>query len=74
MPNLFTGNREQTPFNPIDDLEILASSNKIEFYEELDFYACMPAPLLEPAETYLTNNGVLPKQLRLECVRQNESA
>ena len=41
---------------------------------ELDFYACMPAPLLEPAETYLTNNGVLPKQLRLECVRQNESA
>ena len=35
----FPGNREQIPFNPIDDLEILASSNKIEFYDELDFYA-----------------------------------
>ena len=35
----FPGDREQAPFNPLDDLEILASNNKIEFYEELDFYA-----------------------------------
>jgi hypothetical protein len=35
----FPGDREPTPFNPIDDLEILASKNKIEFYEDLDFYA-----------------------------------
>ena len=37
----------------------------------LDFYACMPAPLLEAVETYLTDNGILPKQLRLEHVRQS---
>ncbi len=35
----FPGDREQAPFNPLDDLEILASNNKIEFYKELDFYA-----------------------------------
>lgn len=35
----FPGDRDQAPFNPVDDLEILASNNKIEFYEELDFYA-----------------------------------
>lgn len=35
----FPGDRERTPLNPLDDLEILASNNKIEFYEELDFYA-----------------------------------
>ena len=35
----------------------------------LDFYVCMPAPLLDAVETYLTDNGVLPKQLRLEQVR-----
>jgi hypothetical protein len=35
----FPGDREPTPVNPLDDLEILASNNKIEFYEELDFYA-----------------------------------
>jgi len=39
----------------------------------LDFYACLPAPLLDAVETYLTDNGVLPKQLRLEQVRQNEA-
>ena len=35
----------------------------------LDFYACMPEPLLETVETFLTENGVLPKQLRLEPIR-----
>ncbi len=35
----FPGDREQAPFNSLEDLEILASNNKIEFYEELDFYA-----------------------------------
>ncbi|VAX31928.1 hypothetical protein MNBD_NITROSPINAE05-379 [hydrothermal vent metagenome] len=35
----FPGDREQALFHPLDDLEILASNNKIEFYEELDFYA-----------------------------------
>ena len=35
----FPSDQEQSLFNPLDDLEILASNNKIEFYEELDFYA-----------------------------------
>jgi hypothetical protein len=35
----FSDDRDQAPFNPLDDLEILASNNKIEFYDELDFYA-----------------------------------
>ena len=35
----------------------------------LDFYVCMPAPLLDAVEPYLTDNGVLPKHLRLEQVR-----
>jgi len=34
----------------------------------------MPAPLLNAVETYLTDNGVKAKQLRLEQVRQNETA
>ena len=51
--------------NIIADLDDIAA---------LDFYVCMPAPLLDAVETFLTDNGVLPKQLRLEQVRQNESA
>jgi len=39
----------------------------------LDFYVCMPAPLLNAVETYLTDNGVKAKQLRLEQVRWNKS-
>lgn len=42
--------------------------------EELDFYACLPAPLLEPVESYLTGHGVERGQLRLERVRQNTAA
>jgi len=37
---------------------------------ELDFYACVPAPLLEVVEEYLTSHGVARAQLRLEPVRQ----
>jgi CDP-4-dehydro-6-deoxyglucose reductase len=39
--------------------------------DELDFYACVPASLLNPVENYLTNNGVAPAQLRLEQVQQD---
>ncbi|MCK5480254.1 MAG: 2Fe-2S iron-sulfur cluster binding domain-containing protein [Gammaproteobacteria bacterium] len=36
----------------------------------LDFYVCLPAPLLESAETLLLDSGVPASQLRLEPVRQ----
>ena len=40
----------------------------------LDFYACTPAPLLEPVQQFLTANGVEAAQLRMEPVRQNPTA
>jgi len=36
---------------------------------QFDFYACLPEPLLEAAESVLTGNGVPPGQLRLEPLR-----
>ncbi|MEN8204811.1 MAG: 2Fe-2S iron-sulfur cluster-binding protein [Pseudomonadota bacterium] len=64
---------ESTEEGSVESLlpEIIADLDDVA---ELDFYACMPAPLLDPVETYLTDNGVLPKQLRLEQVRQSEPA
>jgi CDP-4-dehydro-6-deoxyglucose reductase len=38
--------------------------------KEMDFYACIPGPLLETIETFLTGNGVPNSQLRLEPIRQ----
>jgi CDP-4-dehydro-6-deoxyglucose reductase len=61
---------EATDSISVDDLlpGILAGLGDIE---ELDFYACLPAPLLESVESYLTDNGVERGQLRLEPLRQN---
>ena len=39
----------------------------------LDFYACLPAPLLDPVETILLENGVKSSQLRMEPIRQQTS-
>lgn len=39
----------------------------------LDFYACLPAPLLDPVENFLRENGVPAGQLRLEPVREGAS-
>jgi ferredoxin-NADP reductase len=36
---------------------------------QFDFYACLPEPLLEAAESVLTGNGVPPGQLLLEPLR-----
>jgi CDP-4-dehydro-6-deoxyglucose reductase len=41
---------------------------------ELDFYACMPAPLLESVENYLTGQGIPQGQLRLEPLRMDTTA
>lgn len=41
---------------------------------DLDVYACTPGPLIEPLQQYLTDNGVLSAQLRMEPVRQNPPA
>jgi CDP-4-dehydro-6-deoxyglucose reductase len=63
---------EATASDPVESLlpKILAD---LENVGELDFYACMPAPLLDPVESYLTDNGVKAAQLRLEPLRQNVS-
>lgn len=39
----------------------------------LDFYVCLPAPLLEPVETILLENGVKSSQLRMEPIRSSTS-
>ena len=59
---------EATAENGVESLlpNIIADLDEVA---TLDFYVCMPAPLLDPVETYLTDNGVLPKQLRREQVR-----
>jgi len=61
---------EATAENSVESLlpNIIADLGDVAM---LDFYICMPAPLLDAVEAYLTDNGVLPKQLRLEQVRQN---
>lgn len=41
---------------------------------DLDFYACLPEPLMAPVANYLREHGVPGKQLRMEQVRQNPSA
>lgn len=40
----------------------------------LDFYACMPAPLLDPLREKLLHQGVLPGQVRLEYIREQPPA
>ncbi|MGB5178962.1 MAG: 2Fe-2S iron-sulfur cluster-binding protein [Gammaproteobacteria bacterium] len=40
----------------------------------LDFYACMPAALLEPVESWLKGQGVTTAQCRLEPLHQNTTA
>jgi CDP-4-dehydro-6-deoxyglucose reductase len=41
--------------------------------DSLDFYACLPAPLLEPVETILHETGVKSSQLLLEPIRNTIS-
>ncbi|MGB5261549.1 MAG: 2Fe-2S iron-sulfur cluster-binding protein [Gammaproteobacteria bacterium] len=37
----------------------------------LDYYACMPAPLLEQTEKFLLENGIPPQQIKTEPLRQD---
>lgn len=39
----------------------------------LDFYACLPATLLDPVENFLLGHGIPAGQLRLEPVREGKS-
>jgi CDP-4-dehydro-6-deoxyglucose reductase len=41
---------------------------------DMDFYACLPEPLMEPVANCLREHGVPGKQLRMEQVRQDPSA
>ncbi|MGB5718407.1 MAG: 2Fe-2S iron-sulfur cluster-binding protein [Gammaproteobacteria bacterium] len=64
---------EATASNSVESLlpRIMADLDDVG---ELDFYACVPAELLDPVESYLTGHGVTAAQLRLESLRQNTSA
>ena len=64
---------EATASDPVESFlpRIIADLDNVG---ELDFYACVPAELLEPVESYLTGNGATASQCRLEALRQNTSA
>jgi CDP-4-dehydro-6-deoxyglucose reductase len=63
---------EATETRAVTDLipEIVA---ELEALQELDFYVCAPAPLLENIETLLTASGVNRGHLQLEPVRETQS-
>jgi len=63
---------EATETRAVTDLipEIIA---ELEAVQELDFYVCAPAPLLESIEALLTAGGVNRGHLRLEPVRETQS-
>ena len=64
---------EATASDPVESFlpHIIADLDDVG---ELDFYACVPAELLEPVESYLTGNGVKAAQCRLEALRQSTPA
>jgi len=63
---------EATETRAVTDLipEIIA---QLDTVQELDFYVCAPAPLLENIEALLTAGGVNRGHLRLEPVRETQS-
>ena len=50
--------------------DIIASVGEVADH---DYYACLPGALLETTETFLLENGVPAKQLRMEPIRKNVS-
>jgi hypothetical protein len=50
--------------------DIIASVGEVADH---DYYACLPGALLETTETFLLENGVPGKQLRMEPIRKNVS-
>jgi len=50
--------------------DIIASVGEVAGH---DYYACLPGALLETTETFLLENGVPGKQLRMEPIRKNTS-
>ena len=46
---------------------------QLDDVQGVDFYACLPAPLLDTVERFLLQNGVPSQQLRLEPIRNNPS-
>jgi len=58
---------------PVEAL-LPAILGQLEDIQGLDFYACLPAPLLDSVEGFLLDNGVPAAQLRVEPVRQGPSA
>jgi CDP-4-dehydro-6-deoxyglucose reductase len=47
--------------------------DRLDDRQDLDFYACLPGPLLDSVETILLANGIPAQRLRLEPVRQGTS-
>ena len=60
---------EATGETAVDELlpEITASLPEAA---SLDYYACMPPPLLGQTESFLRDHGIPAQQLRLEAIRQ----
>ena len=63
---------EATANHPVESFlpRIIADLDEVD---ELDYYACVPAELLEPVESYLTGNGVSAAQCRLEALREDSA-
>jgi CDP-4-dehydro-6-deoxyglucose reductase len=46
---------------------------RLEDARSMDFYACLPAPLLDAVEAFLLANGIPAQQIKLEPVRQGSA-
>ncbi len=44
--------------------------DRLDDVQDLDFYVCLPAPLLDTVENFLLQSGSPPQQIRLEPVHQ----
>jgi CDP-4-dehydro-6-deoxyglucose reductase len=44
-------------------------TGKLDSLDQYDYYVCMPEPLLDPVQSFLTTNGAPEKQVRVEPVR-----
>ena len=70
LDNFHYRSLQATAARPVAELlqEVITD---LDFVEKLDFYVCAPGPLLDTAESLLTDNGADAGHLRLEPVRQN---
>ena len=63
---------EATTEQPVESL-LPGILERLDDAQGLDFYACLPGPLLDTLESFLRQNGVPAQQIKLEPVRQGAS-